>query len=424
LLNATPVNSYPSNINFVPATGNLRKKFKMLSQRQLFMNHLAQTSENPIGIEVERAEGSYIFSPGGKKYLDLIAGISVSNTGHRHPKVVRAVKDQLDRYMHVMVFGEYIQSPQVKLASKLAGLLPATLSVSYFVNSGSEAVEGAIKLAKRFTGRSKIVAFNNAYHGSTHGSLSLMGNETLKKPFYPLLPGIIHIPINVTDELQKIDGDTACVILEPIQGEAGVIAARHDFLEALRMRCSNTGTLLVFDEIQTGFGRTGRLFAFENPGIAPDILVLAKGLGGGMPIGAFLSSPAIMSCLSHDPALAHITTFGGHPVCCAAALANIEVIIEEKLVQQVEFKSRIFKEQLGNHPAVKELRISGLLIAVDLGSFERVKKVIEYCLDHGVIIDWFLFNPESIRIAPPLTITLEQINEAIKIIINGLDRLD
>jgi acetylornithine/N-succinyldiaminopimelate aminotransferase len=409
-------------INFVPAILNYDRT-KMLTQRQLFLNHLAQTSENPMAIEVERAEGCYIYSPGGKKYLDLIAGISVSNTGHRHPRVVQAAKDQLDRYMHVMVFGEYIQSPQLKLASKLAELLPEALSVSYFVNSGSEAVEGAIKLAKRFTGRGNIIAFHNAYHGSTHGSLSLMGNETLKKPFYPLLPGIIHIPINDPGGLNNIDTDTACVILEPIQGEAGVIRARKNFLQALRQKCSEKGALLVFDEIQTGFGRTGKLFAFENDGIVPDILVLAKGMGGGMPIGAFISSPDIMSCLSHDPALSHITTFGGHPVCCAAALANIEVILEEMLVEQVEIKSRLFTELLGNHPSVKEIRASGLLIALDLGSFDHVKKVIDYCLDKGLIIDWFLFNPESIRIAPPLTITMEQIHDAIMTIREGLDSL-
>jgi acetylornithine/N-succinyldiaminopimelate aminotransferase len=381
----------------------------MLTNRQLFQQYIAQTSDSPIGLEIERAEGIYLYSPDGKKYIDLISGISVSNTGHRHPDVIAAIKDQLDKYLHLMVYGEYVQYPQVKLAQRLAQLLPSVLQSTYFVNSGSEAVEGALKLAKRFTGRKEIIAFHNAYHGGTHGSLSIMGDESLKEPFYPLLPGVKHITINDLPGLSTISEKTACVIIEPIQGEAGVIESSIEFLQALRKKCNSIGALLIFDEIQSGFGRTGKLFAFENFGVIPDILIIAKGMGGGLPIGAFISSQPIMSSLSHDPILGHITTFGGNAVCCAASLANLEVIINEKLPESVASKSKLFRTLLSGLPGVKEYRSAGLLIAVELDSFETVKKVIDLNLEKGLITDWFLFNSKSIRIAPPLTITPEEI---------------
>lgn len=394
----------------------------MLTNRQLFLNNLAQTSNSPLALEIIKAEGIYLFDVSGKKYIDLISGISVSNTGHRHPSVVKAIKDQVDKYLHLMVYGEYIQSPQVKLAAALADLLPEKLNNCYFVNSGSEAVEGALKLAKRFTGRGQIVAFNHAYHGSTHGSLSVIGDESYQKPFSPLLPGIKHIEFNSIEALDAITSETACVIIEPVQGEAGIITGNPEFLLALRNRCNKTGALLIFDEIQTGMGRTGYLFAFERYQIIPDILLLAKGLGGGMPIGAFISSKEIMQTLAFNPVLGHITTFGGHPVSCAAALANIEVIINEKLIESVEAKSQLIVQLLTNGKGIREIRHAGLMIALQLDNFTHVKKVIDRCIENGVIIDWFLFNDSSIRIAPPLTISEDEIKEACQIIIASLDQ--
>lgn len=395
----------------------------MLTDRQLFLNNLAQTSDSPLALEITHAEGVFIYDSSGRKYFDLISGISVSNTGHRHPAVVKAIKDQADKYLHLMVYGEYIQSPQVKLAAALAGLLPEKLNNCYFVNSGSEAVEGALKLAKRYTGRQKIVAFENAYHGSTHGSLSVIGNDSYQKPFEPLLPGISHLKFNSIEDLVVITQKTACVIIEPVQGEAGIIEGSHEFITALRNRCTETGTMLIFDEIQTGMGRTGTMFAFERYGIVPDILLLAKGLGGGMPVGAFISSREIMQTLTFNPVLGHITTFGGHPVSCAAALANIGVIINEKLVQGVKNKSNLFIELLSNNKSIKQIRSVGLMIALQLDNFIHVKKVIDHCIEHGVIIDWFLFNDSSIRIAPPLTISNEEISEACALIIDALDEV-
>jgi acetylornithine/succinyldiaminopimelate/putrescine aminotransferase len=392
----------------------------MLTNRQLFLNNLAQTSDSPLALEITKAEGIYIYDILGKQYIDLISGISVSNTGHRHPEVIKAIKDQLDKYLHLMVYGEYIQSPQVKLASRLASLLPEKLNNCYFVNSGSEAVEGALKLAKRYTGREKIVAFVNAYHGSTHGSLSVIGREDYQKPFGPLLPGVTHTGFNSIDELNVITDKTACVIIEPVQGEAGIIPGTKEFLTALRDRCNETGALLIFDEIQTGMGRTGQMFFFEKYRIVPDILLLAKGLGGGMPIGAFISSREIMQTLTFNPVLGHITTFGGHPVSCAAALANIEVIVNEKLIESVESKSKLFIELLSKGKSISQIRSSGLMIALQLDNFAHVKRVIDRCIENGVIIDWFLFNDSSIRIAPPLTINEDQIKEACRIILEAL----
>ncbi len=393
----------------------------MLTDRQLFLNNLAQTSDSPLALEITHAEGVFIYDSSGRKYFDLISGISVSNTGHRHPAIVKAIKDQADKYLHLMVYGEYIQSPQVKLAEALAGLLPEKLNNCYFVNSGSEAVEGALKLAKRYTGRQKIVAFENAYHGSTHGSLSVIGNDSYQKPFEPLLPGISHLKFNSIEDLAAITQETACVIIEPVQGEAGIIEGSHEFITALRNRCTETGTMLIFDEIQTGMGRTGAMFAFERYGIVPDILLLAKGLGGGMPVGAFISSREIMQALTFKPVLGHITTFGGHPVSCAAALANIEVIINEKLIQGVKNKSNLFIELLSKNKSIKQIRSAGLMIALQLDNFTHVKKVIDHCIEHGVIIDWFLFNDSSIRIAPPLTISNEEIIEACSVILEALE---
>jgi len=394
----------------------------MLTDRQLFLNNLAQTSDSPMALEIVKAEGVYLFDVSGKKYLDLISGISVSNIGHRHPLVVQAIKDQADKYLHLMVYGEYIQSPQVKLAGALADLLPEKLNNCYFVNSGSEAVEGAMKLAKRLTGRGKIVAFNHAYHGSTHGALSVIGDESYQVPFGPLLPGVEHIEFNAIDELRAITSETACVIIEPVQGEAGVIVGTQEFLTALRDRCDETGTLLIFDEIQTGMGRTGTMFAFEKFSVIPDILLLAKGLGGGMPIGAFISSREIMQTLTRNPVLGHITTFGGHPVSCAAALANVEVIINENLIESVQSKTDLFIKHLGKSLFIKQIRTAGLMIALQLDNYAHVKRVIDRCIEQGVIIDWFLFNDSSIRIAPPLTINEKQIEEACLIILDSLEK--
>ena len=394
----------------------------MLTNRQLFLNNLAQTSDSPLALEITKAEGVYLFDISGKRYMDLISGISVSNTGHRHPAVVKAIKDQVDNYLHLMVYGEYIQSPQVKLAGALTKLHPEKLNTCYFVNSGSEAVEGALKLAKRFTGRSKIVAFNHAYHGSTHGALSIIGDESYQTPFGPLLPGIDHIEFNSTEALMAITAETACAIVEPVQGEAGIRVGTFQFLTALRNRCNETGTLLIFDEIQTGMGRTGTMFAFEKYNIIPDILLLAKGLGGGMPLGAFISSHEIMQTLTFNPVLGHITTFGGHPVSCAAALANIEVITGEKLIESVGAKSNLFIQLLSKNKAISEIRSAGLMIALQLDNYAHVKRVIDRCIDHGVILDWFLFNDSSVRIAPPLTISEEQIREACRIINESLEK--
>ena len=392
----------------------------MLTDRQLFLNNLAQTSDSPLALEITHAEGVFIYDSSGKKYIDLISGISVSNIGHRHPAVVKAIKDQADKYLHLMVYGEYIQSPQVKLAAALAGLLPEKLDNCYFVNSGSEAVEGALKLAKRYTGRQKMVAFENAYHGSTHGSLSVIGDDRYQKPFEPLLPGVSHLRFNSIEDLTAITKETACVIIEPVQGEAGIIEGSKEFITALRKRCTETGAILIFDEIQTGMGRTGTMFAFESYGIVPDILLLAKGLGGGMPIGAFISSREIMQTLTFNPVLGHITTFGGHPVSCSAALANIEVIVNEKLIQGVKAKNELFTILLSKSAAIRQIRSVGLMIALQLDNFIHVKKVIDHCIENGVIIDWFLFNDSSIRIAPPLTISNDEIREACTVILEAL----
>lgn len=388
----------------------------MTIHKKYFLRHLAQTSPAPLALEIQSAKGIYLFDTNGKKYLDLISGISVNSTGHNHPEVISAIRKQLDRHMHVMVFGEFVQEAQVMLAKQMAELLPPTLSSTYFVNSGSEAVEGALKLSKRYTGRHEIVSFKNAYHGSTHGALSIAGCEDLKLRYRPLLPSIKHLEFNKPNELDLITMQTACVIIEPVQGEAGVIPANPDFLFALREKCDQTGSLLIFDEIQTGMGRTGKLFAFEKYGVIPDILLLAKAFGGGLPLGAFISSAAIMQCLSHEPALGHITTFGGHPLSCAAALANLEVIQKENLANDVEKKANAFIKGLLDLSAIIEIRHSGLLMALQFESEQINHKIIASCLEKGLITDWFLFKPDALRIAPPLTISIDEIEASVKIL--------
>jgi acetylornithine/N-succinyldiaminopimelate aminotransferase len=385
----------------------------MLTNRQLFLRHLGQTSPGPMLLEIIKAEGVYLYGADGRKYIDLISGVSVSNTGHRHPKIVEAVKDQLDSYMHLMVYGEIVQSPQVKYAAKLASLLPDELDTCFFVNSGSEAVEGAMKLAKRFTGKSRIISFINAYHGSTHGALSIQGSEHYRNAFRPLLPDTLQIDFNDSEALGKIDTKTACVIIEPVQAEAGVIYPVPGYLEKIRKRCSETGALLIFDEIQTGFGRIGSLFAFRRFGVIPDILLLAKALGGGMPLGAFISSSEIMSSLSSDPVLGHITTFGGHPVCCAAGLASMNVILEENLVEKCLLRSDFIKRNL-KHPAISEIRGEGLLLAVKLSDPEYIKTAVSKAPEYGLILDYFLFCNDAFRIAPPLTISQEETDIACR----------
>jgi acetylornithine/N-succinyldiaminopimelate aminotransferase len=392
----------------------------MLTLRQLFLANNAQTTDFPLLLEFERAEGIYMYDKNGRPFIDLISGIGVSNLGHSNPYVISAIKEQLDKYMHLMVYGEYVQTPQVRFAGKLVSLLPQVLSSVYFVNSGAEAVEGALKLAKRYTGRSKVIACYNSYHGSTQGALSVMGNEEYKQAYRPLLPGISFIRFNEPDDLLSITNETACVIIETVQGEAGVRVPDKTYMQALRLRCLETGTLLILDEIQCALGRTGKLFAVEHFDIVPDILLMAKALGGGMPLGAFITSNEIMGALKENPILGHITTFGGHPVCCAAGLAAMEVLLNENLVAQVEAKSNLFR-QLLVHPAIKEVRGMGLMLAAELKSFDFNKKVIDRCIENGVVVDWFLHCSNSMRIAPPLIITEDEIGKACGVIIEALD---
>lgn len=394
----------------------------MISHRQLFLENVAQCSEEPMGLEVTKAKGIYLKGQDKKRYMDLISGIAVSNLGHRHPEVHLAIVKQLKTYTHLMVYGEMIQSPQVKLAKKLADVLPAPLSSTYFVNSGTEAVEGAMKLAKRYTGRTEIMACLNSYHGSTQGAMSLMGGEYFKNAFRPLLPDIHHIEYNNLEDVNKITTKTACIIIEPVQGEAGAIPAKTEWLTALRNKCNETGTLLVFDEIQTGFGRTGKLFAFEHYNIVPDILLLAKGFGGGLPLGAFISSKEIMWSLTNNPVLGHMTTFGGHPVSCAASLATLKILLKESYIAEVDEKEALFRSLLV-HPAIKNISGKGLLMAVSFENSDLNKKIIKQCLNNGLVTDWFLFNDHSFRLAPPLIITKEQIRKACSIIIQSINEV-
>lgn len=389
----------------------------MLTNRQIFFQHLALPSQMPLGLEVERAEGIYMYSPEGKRYIDLVSGVCVNNLGHRHPAIVRAVKDQLDNYMHLMVYGEMIQTPQVKLAQRLTDLLPRNLNSVYLVNSGSEAIEGALKLAKRFTGRTEIIGFKNSYHGGTHGALTMLGNEEMKYAYRPLLPDVRFLQFNSKEDLFQITERTACVLVEPVQAEAGVIMPKDDFLMTLRQRCSETGTLLIFDEIQTGFGRTGKLFCFMDYNVTPDILCIAKAMGGGMPIGAFIADKRIMLTLTHNPDFGHITTFGGHPVSAAAAIATLEELTKNpNLINQVDEKGAIYESALKNHSLVKGIRRKGLLISVELPTVEINQKIIQELLQNGLVTDPFFFMPQAFRIAPPLIITKDEIALTIELI--------
>ncbi len=396
-----------------------------MNQRQLFLQHVAQTSDTPllgVDINIASTQGCTLTDADGKQYLDLISGISVSTVGHCHQKVVKAIHEQSQKFMHLMVYGEFNQSPQVKYAKTLTDLLPPNLNSVYFTTSGSEAVEGALKLAKRVTNRSEIISFKNAYHGSTHGALSVMGDEFFKQSYRPLLPNIKHLEFNSISDLDQITSKTACVIIEPIQGEAGVREASHQFLIALREKCDEHCVLLIFDEIQTGFGRTGKLFAFENYNIIPDILVVAKGMGGGLPIGAFIASQQLMSCLTNNPVLGHINTFGGNAVCVAAAQATLEIIRDEKLFLRAQQIETIIVNEL-KHPLIKEIRIKGALGAIDFGDEELNFKIIKACLQNGIITDWFLFCSTAMRISPPLIISEEELKMGIGKIVDILNKI-
>lgn len=392
----------------------------MLTQRQLFLQHNAQTSPEPLMLEFVKAKGIYIYDAAGKKHIDLIAGIGVSNVGHCHPTVVKAIQEQAETYMHLMVYGEYVQTPQVNFAKALADILPKSLNCTYFLNSGTEAVEGAMKLAKRYTGRKGFIACKNAYHGSTQGAESLMESDFYSSGYGPFLPNVSFIQHNNIDDLDKITEEIAAVFIEPIQGEAGIRVADLEYMQALRAKCNETKTLLIFDEIQSGFGRSGKMFAFEHYNVIPDVLLLAKGIGGGMPIGAFISSLEIMSVLSHSPILGHMTTFGGHPVCCAAGLATLRTLVDDHIVDEVEEKGQLFK-QLLVHPAIKEIRGRGLMLAAEFESFEINKKIIDACILDGILSDWFLHCSNSMRIAPPLIIVKEEIEEACRIILKNIN---
>jgi acetylornithine/succinyldiaminopimelate/putrescine aminotransferase len=391
-----------------------------------FLTHLAQTGPHPLALEIVKAEGCYLYDRDGKRYLDLVAGLAVNNVGHRHPMVIAAIKGQCDKYLHVIPYGEFVQEPQVRFAEKLTSHLPPELNCVYFVNSGTEGIESALKLAKRTTGRTQLIGCRKSYHGSTHGSLSLTDNVKKRYRNLPLLPDTDHITfgsIGQVDEamvdLSLITERTACVVVEPIQGDAGVRIPDLTWMQALRKRCDETGALLVFDEVQTGFGRTGKLFAFEHYGIVPDVLVLGKALGGGMPMGAFISSRERMHLLTHEPVLGHITTFGGHPLPCVAGLAALNALLDEGMIANAQRMGALFKERLV-HPLIKEVRGEGLMLAVDLGDADLVQRVVMGCLKEGVLGFWFLSCPTAFRIAPPLVITEAQVREACSVILGRL----
>ncbi|MBQ2796173.1 MAG: aspartate aminotransferase family protein [Tidjanibacter sp.] len=391
--------------------------------RKQFLQHIGQTSPTPQLIEVARAEGVFFYTPEGKPYYDLISGVSVSNVGHGNPAVVDAVCAQARDYMHIMVYGEVVERPQVEYAGKIAEALPAPLDSVYFLSSGAEAVEGALKLAKRATGRTELIGMRNAYHGSTHGAMSLMGGEDWNYAFRPLLPDVRHLRFNNFDDLQYITTRTAGVLVEPVQGEAGVVVPAEGYLEALRARCTEVGAKLIFDEIQMGFGRSGEMFACVKFGVTPDIVCLAKALGGGMPLGAFVSDHDTMNLLTHNPVLGHITTFGGHPVCCAAGLAAMNYLEEHNLVGQAEQKGALFERLLADHPKVVEIRRCGLLLAVELGSSEAYFRLLDLFIEAGILSDCFLFCESAFRISPPLTISEQEIVECSALIRTCLDKL-
>lgn len=425
-----------------PAT-NYGNYLIRVTHRQLFFQHIAQTTDFPLALEIERAEGVYLYGPAGETYLDLISGIGVSNVGHRHPAVLTAIQAQLDKYMHLMVYGEYVQGPQAELAQALVASLNGAettygpIDNVYFTNSGAEAIEGAMKVAKRFTGRTELIACHNAYHGSTQGALSLSGDETFKRNYRPLLPDIRHIQHGSFDDLSQITTRTAAVVMEVVQGEAGVRVPDPAYLHAVRARCTATGTLLIFDEIQTGFGRTGSFWAFQGVGatngsperaVVPDMVVSAKGMGGGMPIGAFMAPEPLMAVIKNNPMLGHITTFGGHPVSCAASLATLRTIQDEQLFADAERKGQLIRSLLV-HPLIREIRGKGLMLAVEFDSFDVLKPIIDHAIQPGgnvpgIITDWFLFCNNAMRIAPPLTITDDEIRLACQVILDSIASLD
>ena len=394
--------------------------------RKQFLEHVGQTSPSPMLVEVARANGSFFYTPEGKRYFDLVAGVSVSNVGHANPAVVEAVQKQAADYMHIMVYGEMVERPQVEYARRITELLPENIDCLYFVNSGAEAVEVALKLAKRYTGRTELISMRRAYHGSTHGAMSMMGapeGEEWKAEFRPLLPDVKSLRFNNFDDLNEITSRTAGVLCEVVQGEAGVRLPNPEWLKALRERCSEMGALLIFDEIQTGLGRTGEMFASTKYGITPDIICLAKAFGGGMPLGGVASSKQILDSFTHNPCLGHITTFGGHPVCCAAGLAALNYMIDNNIVELVERKGALFEERVSKHPKVLEIRRSGLLLAVELGKSEYLYRIMEIFKEEGIMSDWFLYCDTAFRISPPLTISEAEIEECCTIIARSLDRL-
>ena len=394
----------------------------MQSNRQLFLNHVAQTSTQPIGIEMVKASGIHLWDVNEKSYLDMISGFSVCNIGHSHPKVVKAVQDQAAEYMHLIVYGEFIESPQTTYSNYLTEQLPESLNCVYFTNSGAEATEGAMKLAKRVTGKSKIIAFKNAYHGSTQGALSVMGDEYWRNAFRPLLPYIFHEEFNVQSAIDSIDKNTACVIIETVQAESGIIKPNREWLKALRKKCNEYCVLLIFDEIQAGFGRTGSLFAFEQYEVVPDILLLGKALGGGMPLGAFIADKRLMSTLTSNPVLGHITTFGGHPVSCAAGKAALEVLLDGKYIDTVFEKEKILIDLI-KHSAIVSSRTAGLWMSLQFASAELNQTIVHQCVKNGLITDWFLFAPDRLRIAPPLIITEEELRNMCAIILKSIEEV-
>ncbi len=392
-----------------------------MNQREIFLKHVAQTSPAPLALEIVKADGIYLEDVNGKKYIDIIGGISVANTGHRHPKVIAAIHKQLENYLHVMVYGEFVQSPQTQYAQLLTSHLPEKLNCVYFTNSGAEAVEGAMKLAKKYTGRREIIAFKNSYHGSTQGALSIIGSEYWRNAFRPLLPGILHLDYNDFDVINHITEETACIILETVQAEAGIIKPSVEWMQAIREKCTQTGTLLILDEIQTGFGRTGSLWGFEKFGIVPDVLLLGKALGGGMPLGAFIADFQVMNAFTDAPVLGHITTFGGHPVSCAAGMAAMNILLDENLVEGIPGKEKIFLSRL-HHPVIQKVSSAGLWLSIQFDSFETNKTIIDTCIENGLLTDWFLFAADSMRISPPLNITAAEIHKACDIILDAVEK--
>ncbi len=392
-----------------------------MNQREIFLKHVAQTSTAPLALEIVKAEGIYLEDINRKKYIDIIGGISVANIGHRHPKVIAAIQKQLEHYLHVMVYGEFVQSPQTQYAQLLTSHLPPDLNCVYFTNSGAEAVEGAMKLAKKYTGRREIIAFKNSYHGSTQGALSIIGSEYWRNAFRPLLPGILHLDYNDFDVINHITEETACIILETVQAEAGIIKPSIEWMQVIRERCTQTGTFLILDEIQTGFGRTGTLWGFEKFNVVPDILLLGKALGGGMPLGAFIADFQVMNAFTDAPVLGHITTFGGHPVSCVAGMAAMQALLDEKLIEGIPAKEQLFLSRL-HHPVIQKVSAAGLWLSLQFDSFETNKTIIDTCIENGLLTDWFLFAADSMRISPPLNITEAEIHKACDIILDAVEK--